>query len=76
MPSRCLISRLVAGHALVQAAVEEAMVILKQAYDALGMKELSDSATRVLQANFPNSPYLSGKVKKNVPWWRIWDPDW
>ena len=56
-------------------AIEEAMVILKQAYDALGMKELSESAQRVLQANFPNSPYIKG-VKKKVPWWRIWDPDW
>jgi outer membrane protein assembly factor BamD len=58
-------------------AVEEAMVILKQAYDALGMKELSDSAMRVLQVNFPNSRYLTkGGVKKDIPWWRIWDPDW
>jgi len=58
-------------------AIEEAMVILKQAYDALGMKELSDSAMRVLQANFPNSRYLTKSgVKKDVPWWRIWDPDW
>jgi len=56
-------------------AVEGAMVILKQAYDALGMKELSDSTLRVLEANFPNSRYLKG-VKKNVPWWRLWDPDW
>jgi hypothetical protein len=56
-------------------AVEEAMVILKQAYDAPGMKELSDSAMRVLEKNFPNSRYLKG-VKKQVPWWRLWDPDW
>jgi outer membrane protein assembly factor BamD len=56
-------------------AIEEAMVILKQAYDSLGMKELSDSAMRVLEANFPNSRYLKG-VKKQVPWWRLWDPDW
>src|SRR3954463_5682476 len=56
-------------------AVEEAMVVLKQAYDALGMKELSDSTMRVLEKNFPNSRYLKG-VKKKVPWWRLWDPDW
>src|SRR3954463_16409204 len=56
-------------------AVEEAMVVLKQAYDQLGMKELSDSTMRVLEKNFPNSRYLKG-VKKKVPWWRLWDPDW
>ena len=57
-------------------AVEEAMVILKQAYDQLGMKELSQSTTRVLEKNFPNSVYLKGGPKKQVPWWRLWDPDW
>jgi len=52
------------------------MVILKQAYDQLGMKELSDSTMRVLEKNFPNSRYLKGGVKKDAPWWRLWDPDW
>ena len=56
-------------------AVEDAMVILKQAYDRLGMKDLSDSTMRVLEKNFPNTPHLKG-VKKQVPWWRLWDPDW
>ena len=56
-------------------AVEEAMVVLVRAYDELGMKELSDSARRVLEKNFPNSPYVKG-TKRKVPWWRIWDPDW
>jgi outer membrane protein assembly factor BamD len=56
-------------------AVEEAMVVLVRAYDELGMKELSDSARRVLEKNFPNSSYVKG-AKKKAPWWRIWDPDW
>jgi hypothetical protein len=30
-----------------------------------------------MQKNFPDSAYLKrGGVKKNVPWWRLWDPDW
>jgi outer membrane protein assembly factor BamD len=56
-------------------AIEEAMVLLMQAYEQLGMKELRDSTSRVLEKNFPNSPYLKG-VRKQVPWWRLWDPNW
>jgi outer membrane protein assembly factor BamD len=58
-------------------AVEEAVFILVKAYDALGMTELRDAADRVMQKNFPESVYLKGGVpKKDVPWWRLWDPDW
>jgi outer membrane protein assembly factor BamD len=57
-------------------AIEEAVFILVKAYDALGMNDLRDAADRVMQKNFPNSVYLSGGPKKDVPWWRIWDPNW
>ena len=58
-------------------AVEEAIVILMQAYDRLGLTDLRDSTQRVLIKNFPQTPYLKpGGVKRNVPWWRLWDPDW
>src|SRR3954447_6418679 len=58
-------------------AVEDAMAILVKAYDALGMAELRASADRVLHANFPNSVYLKGGTRKvDVPWWRLWDPNW
>ena len=58
-------------------AVEEAVFVLVNAYDALGMKELRDGAERVMRANFPDSRYLQpGGAQKDVPWWRIWDPDW
>ncbi|HKQ29340.1 MAG TPA: outer membrane protein assembly factor BamD [Burkholderiales bacterium] len=58
-------------------AVEEAVFVLVRAYDALGMTELRDAADRVMQKNFPNSVYLKGGARKsNVPWWRLWDPDW
>jgi outer membrane protein assembly factor BamD len=58
-------------------AVEEAVFILVRAYDALGMTELRDAADRVMQKNFPNSAYFKGGVRKNdVPWWRLWDPEW
>jgi len=58
-------------------SIEDAMGVLVQAYGQLGMKDLQSSAVRVLQANFPQSPYLKGVTpKKHVPVWRIWDPDW
>lgn len=58
-------------------AVEEAVFILVKAYDALGMNELRDAADRVMQKNFPDSAYLKpGGRKPDVPWWRLWDPNW
>ena len=58
-------------------SVEEAMFILARAYDSLGMKDLRDSAERVLTKNFPQSVYLKGgTLKKTAPWWRLWDPNW
>jgi len=58
-------------------AVEEAVFVLARAYDALGMVELRDDTARVMRSNFPNSRFLSGKeIRPDVPWWRIWDPNW
>jgi outer membrane protein assembly factor BamD len=59
-------------------AIEDAMAVLVKAYDALGMNDLRDAADRVLQKNFPDSDYLKpgGRKRKNIPWWRLWDPDW
>jgi outer membrane protein assembly factor BamD len=58
-------------------AVEEAVFILVKAYDALGMTELRDAADRVMQKNFPESDYLkAGGRRPDVPWWRLWDPNW
>jgi outer membrane protein assembly factor BamD len=58
-------------------AVEEAVYVLALAYNALGMEALRDDTTRVMRTNFPNSRFLSGKeIRPDVPWWRIWDPNW
>jgi outer membrane protein assembly factor BamD len=41
------------------------------------MDELRDGADRVMRSNFPDSRYLKvGGATKDVPWWRLWDPDW
>ncbi len=58
-------------------AIEEAVFIMVKAYDALGMNDLRDDADRVMRKNFPQSKYLSPKgVRRDVPWWKLWDPDW
>jgi len=58
-------------------AIEEALFVLVLAYDRLGMNDLRDAADRVMRKNFPESRYLRpGGMRKDVPWWRLWDPDW
>jgi len=54
-------------------ALEEALYILTQSYDKLGMTELRDDARRVLDQNFPNSAYLTGGLRgRDKPWWQLW----
>ncbi len=58
-------------------ATEEALFVLVLAYDRLGMADLRDAADRVMRKNFPDSRYFKvGGLRKDVPWWRLWDPDW
>ena len=60
-------------------ATEEAVFVLVLAYDRLGMNDLRDAADRVMRTNFPDSRYLKPggeRLAKDVPWWRLWDPDW
>jgi outer membrane protein assembly factor BamD len=40
------------------------------------MTDLRDAADRVMQKNFPQSRYLTGKGGRQVSWWKLWDPDW
>lgn len=53
-------------------ANEEALFIMTNAYDKLGMNELRDDADRVLRKNFPNSRYFKAAEAKSSPWWKIW----
>ena len=57
-------------------ALEEAVFIMVKAYDALGMTDLRDASDRVMRKNFPQSRYLTGKSRRDVSWWKLWDPDW
>ena len=54
-------------------ALEDALFIMVQSYDALGMTQLRDDAKRVLALNYPKSDYLTlGYRSTSNPWWRFW----
>jgi outer membrane protein assembly factor BamD len=54
-------------------STEEALVILTQSYDRLGLTELRDDAERVLKTNFPNSTTtIDASGKRKTPWWKLW----
>ncbi|OWQ49132.1 outer membrane protein assembly factor BamD [Roseateles noduli] len=55
-------------------ALEEALFLMVQSYDKLGLEQLRDDSRRVLQSSFPDSSYLTtGKAKpKDRAWWQIW----
>ena len=54
-------------------AAEEALFILAQSYDRLGMNDLRDDAQRVMRKNFPDSKLSAqGLSGKNKAWWQLW----
>jgi outer membrane protein assembly factor BamD len=54
-------------------STEEALVILAQSYDRLGLTELRDDAERVLKTNFPNSTINTDVFgRRKAPWWQLW----
>ena len=54
-------------------STEEALFIMVQSYERLGLNELRDDADRVLHKNYPNTTlYKDGIGAKKTPWWQIW----
>lgn len=54
-------------------AAEEALHIMMQSYEALGMIDLRDDAARVLKLNFPESKFLpETKTAADSSWWKLW----
>lgn len=54
-------------------ALEEALFIMVQSYNALGMAQLRDDTKRVMEKTYPQSTYLTKGVKPSSdPWWKIW----
>ncbi len=54
-------------------ANEQALVLMVQGYDKLGMPLLRDDARRVLAQTFPDSEFLRTGTTK--PWWKFWQSD-
>ncbi len=53
------------------AANEEGLALMVRAYNEMGMAELRDDTLRVLETNFPASPYLEGR-DRDPAWWQFW----
>ena len=51
-------------------ANEEGLLVMMQAYDALGLTELSKDTQRILAKNFPDGKHTQ---KKDTAWWQIWN---
>jgi outer membrane protein assembly factor BamD len=51
-------------------STEEALRILADSYDKLGMPDLRDDTRRVLEKNFPASATRSAQVERK--WWQLW----
>ncbi|MEO8527134.1 MAG: outer membrane protein assembly factor BamD [Caldimonas sp.] len=54
-------------------STEEALYIMMQSYDRLGLTKLRDDAGRVLKTSFPNTKVLeNGLGNKKSRWWQLW----
>jgi outer membrane protein assembly factor BamD len=54
-------------------SIEEALYILAQSYDKLGLTQLRDDADRVLKQNFPESRFVREGIRRpDSPWWQFW----
>lgn len=57
-------------------SAEDALVILAQSYDRLGLNELRDDTQRVIAKSFPGSTVVAddGSIARTArkPWWQVW----
>ncbi len=53
--------------------VEESLAMMELAYKKLDKPQLAGDTRRVLETNFPQSPFLQHQWQPNdMPWWRYW----
>lgn len=53
--------------------VEEALAIMEFSYKKMDKPQLAHDTRRILEKNFPKSPYLNQEwVADDMPWWRYW----
>lgn len=50
----------------------DALEVMIEAYDRMGMPELRDDARKVLAKNFPDDRMARAGQNRTEPWWRFW----
>ncbi len=53
-------------------ATRDALRVMVQAYDAMGMKDLRDDAQRVLDVNIAKDGAAKLQSRNEKPWWQFW----
>ena len=51
----------------------DALDVMIEAYDRMGLGPLRDDARRVLAKNFPSDPMAASNNNRTVPWWKFWN---
>jgi len=55
-------------------SIEEALVISISAYDYMDLQDLKEDNIRVLKANYPQNPMITGKITEDESvWWKFWE---
>lgn len=55
-------------------AVEDALVTIISAYDAMDMADLKGDTLRILKTNYPENPMITGKINEDEKvWWKFWE---
>ncbi|HEY5310449.1 MAG TPA: outer membrane protein assembly factor BamD, partial [Casimicrobiaceae bacterium] len=51
-------------------ANEQALEVMRNSYEKLGLPQLAQDSQQILAKTFPDSPYLT--TSADVPWWKFW----
>ncbi len=55
-------------------AVEDALVTMVSAYDAMELDDLKADTLRILKTNYPDNPMVTGKIQEDEKiWWKFWE---
>lgn len=55
-------------------SVEDALVTMISAYDAMDLADLKNDTLRILKTNYPENPMVTGKiVEDEKSWWKFWE---
>lgn len=55
-------------------AVEDALVTMVSAYDAMDLNDLKADTLRILKTNYPENPMVTGKIQEDEKiWWKFWE---